>query len=189
LHAGPVAATPRTVTALLVGLKSRAAVFSMQRWVADYRVEPLQAVLPGLALDELWALVGIAERSLLAMGAIVFAVGLAGMVAVILAGLNERRRELAILRAVGAAPRHIMALLSLEAAFVTLGGVLLGVLPTATLSGWAQSRFGISLRLEPLAVRDWTVLATMLTAGVIAGLLPGLRAYHLSLADGLSPRI
>jgi putative ABC transport system permease protein len=183
----------RTVTALLVGLKSRAAVFSVQRWIADYRAEPLQALLPGVALDELWALVGIAERSLLAMGAMVFVVGLAGMVAVILAGLDERRRELAILRAVGAAPRHVMALLALEAAIITAGGVLLGVIATyaatAALSGWAQSRFGIALRLEPPAAGEWTVVAAMLAAGLLAGLLPGLRAYRLSLADGLSPRI
>jgi putative ABC transport system permease protein len=182
-----------SITALLVGLKSRAAVFSVQRWVADYRAEPLQALLPGVALDELWALVGIAERSLLAMGAMVFVVGLAGMVAVILAGLDERRRELAILRAVGAAPRHIMALLSLEAALITLGGVLAGVFATyaatAALSGWAQSRFGIALRLEPPGAGEWTVVAAMIAAGLLAGLLPGLRAYRLSLADGLSPRI
>jgi putative ABC transport system permease protein len=191
--AAPVAAKERTVTALLVGLKSRAAVFSLQRWVADYRAEPLQALLPGVALDELWALVGIAEKSLIAMGAIVFVVGLAGMVAVILAGLDERRRELAILRAVGAAPRHVMALLAMEAALITFGGVVLGVIATygATflLAGWAQSQFGVGLRLEPPGAGEWTVVAAMLGAGLIAGLLPGLRAYRLSLADGLSPRI
>jgi putative ABC transport system permease protein len=189
LHEG----MPRTLTAVLVGLKSRPAVFSVQRWVADYRGEPLQALLPGVALDELWTLVGIAERSLVAMGALVFAVGLAGMVAVILAGLDERRRELAILRAVGAAPRHIMALLALEAALITLGGVIAGILATyaatAMLSGWAQSRYGIALRLEPPAAGEWTIVAAMLAAGLLAGLLPGLRAYRLSLADGLSPRI
>jgi putative ABC transport system permease protein len=189
LHAG----MPRSLTAVLVGLKNRAAVFSVQRWVADYRAEPLQALLPGVALDELWSLVGIAEKSLVAMGALVFVVGLAGMVAVILAGLDERRRELAILRAVGAAPRHIMALLAMEAALITLGGVLAGILATyiltAALSGWAQSQFGIALRLEAPAAGEWTIVAAMLAAGLIAGLLPGLRAYRLSLADGLSPRI
>jgi putative ABC transport system permease protein len=188
-----VRGSTRTITALLVGLKSRAAVFSLQRWVADFRAEPLQAVLPGVALDELWTLVGIAEKSLLAMGAMVFVVGLAGMVAVILAGLDERRRELAILRAVGAAPRHVMALLALEAALITFGGVVLGVIATygatVLLAGWAQSQFGVALRLEPPAAGEWTVVAAMLAAGLVAGLLPGLRAYRLSLADGLSPRI
>jgi putative ABC transport system permease protein len=86
-----------------------------------------------------------------------------------------------------------MALLSLEAALITLGGVLLGVAATygvtAAAAGWAQSRFGIALRLEAPAAGEWTVVGAMLVAGLLAGLLPGLRAYRLSLADGLSPRI
>ena len=93
----------------------------------------------------------------------------------------------------GAAPRHVLALLSLEAALITLGGVILGIIATygvtALASDWAQSRFGIALRLEPPAAGEWTVVAAMLVAGLAAGLLPGLRAYRLSLADGLSPRI
>lgn len=183
----------RSVTAVLLGLKSRAAVFSVQRAVAEYRGEPLLAVLPGVALDELWEVVGIVERALLGVAALVGAVGLAGMVAVILAGLNERRRELAILRAVGAAPRHVLALLALEGALVTAAGVALGALAatlaTALLSGWAQSRFGIALRLAPPQAGEWLIIGALLATGWLAALLPGLRAYRLSLADGLSPRI
>lgn len=186
-------ASARTVTAALVGLKSRAAVFSVQRAVADHRAEPLQALLPGIALDELWQIVGVAERALLAVAALVSAVGLAGMVAVILAGLNERRRELAILRAVGAGPRHVMTLLALESALITFAGVILGILAsvaaTALLSGWMQARYGIPLRLAAPGAEEWTIAGVMLAAGLLAGLLPGLRAYRLSLADGLSPRI
>ena len=186
-------ATPRSVTAALVGLKNRSAVFAVQRWVADYRAEPLQALLPGVALDELWSIVDIAEAGLLAMGALVSVVGIAGMVAVILAGLNERRRELAILRAVGAGPRHVLALLALEGAMVTACGVVLGaaayIAATALLSGWFQSRFGIRLRVEAPSTEEWIVIAALLGAGWIASLLPAIRAYRLSLADGLSPRI
>jgi hypothetical protein len=90
------------VTAALVGLKSRAAVFVVQRWVAEYEGEPLLAVLPGVALDELWEVVGVGEQALQAMSGLVAVVSLASLVAVVLAGLNERRRELAVLRAVGA---------------------------------------------------------------------------------------
>jgi putative ABC transport system permease protein len=185
--------TPRSVTAVLVGLKNRAAVFAVQRWIAEYREEPLQALLPGIALEELWEIVGNAERALLAMGLLVSVVGIAGMVAVILAGLNERRRELAILRAVGAAPRHIVLLLALEAALITLSGVVLGALAalagTAMLGGWFQSRYGIALRPALPASEEWLVIGAMLAVGLLAGLLPGYRAYRLSLADGLSPRI
>ncbi|MBI3368234.1 MAG: ABC transporter permease, partial [Burkholderiales bacterium] len=132
------ALTPRNVTALLVGLKTRAAVFSVQREVATFRDEPLLAILPGVALDELWQVVGLGERGLQLMSALIAIVSLAGLMAVILAGLNERRRELAILRAVGAGPRQMLALLALEGALVTACGVLLGALALGVLVPWLR---------------------------------------------------
>ena len=185
--------TPRTITAALVGLKNRAAVFSVQRDVAALRDEPLLAILPGVALDELWEVIGAGERGLLAMSALVSVVSLAGLVAVILAGLNERRRELAILRAVGAGPREVLALLALEGALVTAGGVLLGLaigaIALAAGGDWVQARFGVSLGLAPPTAAEWRWIAAVLAGGWLASLVPGWRAYRLSLADGLSPRI
>jgi putative ABC transport system permease protein len=183
---------PKQVTAALIGLKNRAAVFSVQREVADFEAEPLMAVLPGVALDELWDVVGVGERALLAMSAMVGVVSLAGLVAVVLAGLNERRRELAVLRAVGAAPRHVLLMLAAEGAMVTLAGATLGVAAVAaavvTLAPWLQSAYGITLRLSAPTSVQWGLLAAVLAAGLLASLVPGWRAYRLSLADGLSPR-
>ncbi|MEJ8854096.1 FtsX-like permease family protein [Variovorax robiniae] len=185
--------TPKTVTAVLVGLKNRAAVFAVQRWVSGYPDEPLMAILPGVALDELWRVVGVGENALMLMSALVALVSLGGLVSVVLAGLNERRRELAVLRAVGAGLRHVLALLALEGGIVTLLGVLLGVLMTALgialLSPWLQSQFGLALHLSEPTLNEWWLLGGLLLAGWLAGLLPGIRAYRLSLADGLSPRI
>ena len=184
---------PKAVTAVLVGLKNRAAVFAVQRWVSTYGGEPLMAILPGVALDELWRVVGVGENALLLMSALVALVSLAGLVSVVMAGLNERRRELAVLRAVGASLRHVLALLALEGALVTLLGVLLGVVATvlgvACLSPWLQSHFGLALRLTEPTANEWLLLASVLAAGWLASLLPGIRAYRLSLADGLSPSI
>jgi putative ABC transport system permease protein len=183
---------PKQVTAALIGLKSRAAVFAVQRAVAGYGGEPLMAVLPGVALDELWDVVGVGERALLAMSAMVAAVSLAGLVAVVLAGLSERRRELAVLRAVGAAPRHVMFMLAMEGAAVTLLGAAIGVVvvvSTVLAAGpFIQARWGISLSLGPPTTAQWALLAGVVTAGFLASLVPGWRAYRLSLADGLSPR-
>ncbi|MDP1901389.1 MAG: ABC transporter permease [Rubrivivax sp.] len=183
---------PRQVTAALVGLKSRAAVFNVQRFVADYEGEPLMAVLPGVALDELWAAVGLGERALLAISGLVALVSLASLVAVVLAGLNERRRELAVLRAVGAGPRHVLVLLAAEGALVTLAGALLGALAAgAAVLGagpWVQQRFGITLQAGAPTAEQWALFAAVLAAGMLASLVPGWRAYRLSLADGLSPR-
>jgi len=185
--------TPRSITAALIGLKSRSAVFSVQREVAAFRAEPLLAILPGVALDELWDVVGLGERGLQAMSALVAVVSLAALVAVILAGLNERRRELAILRAVGAGPRQMLALLAAEGFLVTACGVLLGAMAcwgaVALLGPWVQAQFGIGLRLLPPGVAEWQLMAAVLAGGLLASLVPGWRAYRLSLADGLTPRI
>ncbi len=184
--------TPKQITAALVGLKNRTAVFTVQRAIADYEGEPLMAVLPGVALDELWDVVGVGERALLAMSALVAIVSLAGLVAVVLAGLNERRRELAVLRAVGAAPQHVLFMLAAEGGFVTLLGAALGIVMTAlaiTAAGpWTQARFGIGLTLSPPSADQWMLLFAVVLAGFLASLVPGWRAYRLSLADGLSPR-
>jgi putative ABC transport system permease protein len=127
------------------------------------------------------------------MSALVALVSLAGLVSVVMAGLNERRRELAVLRAVGASLRHVLALLALEGALVTALGVVIGVifavLGIALLSPWLQSQFGLALALSAPTGNEWLLLASLLVAGFAASLLPGLRAYRLSLADGLSPRI
>ncbi|HEY1396615.1 ABC transporter permease [Roseateles sp.] len=185
--------TPHQVTAALVGLKRRTAVFSTQRRINDFAGEPLMAILPGVALDELWDVVALGERSLTLMSALVAAVSLCGLVAVILAGLNERRRELAILRAVGANPARIFSLLAVEGMLVTVCGVVLGaascLLLIAGLGPWVQLHFGIGLSAGPPTLAEWQLLGVITALGWAASLLPGLRAYALSLSDGLSPKV
>lgn len=184
---------PKQVTAALIGLKGRAAVFNVQRYVAEYAGEPLMAVLPGVALDELWDVVGVGEKALLGMSAMVGVVSLAGLVAVVMAGLNERRRELAVLRAVGAGPRHVLLLLAGEGLLVTLAGALLGALCTglfiALAAPWVQTHYGVNLKLSMPSAAQWMLFAGVVLAGGVASLIPAWRAYRLSLADGLSPRV
>jgi len=185
--------TPKTVTAVLVGLHNRAAVFGLQRDIADDTSEPLMAVLPGVALDELWQVVGIGENALLVVSGMVVIVGLAGLVSAILASLGERRRELAVLRSVGARPFDIFLLLALEGLAVMLAGVLLGVilltLALCALAPMLSAQFGVTLHPSFPAVGELQLLLWTIIAGFVASLLPGLRAYRLSLADGLTPRL
>lgn len=183
---------PKTITAFLVGLHQRATVFRVQRDINAFRGEPLQAVLPGVALDQLWQTVGVVERALQAVSWLVLAVGLAGLVAVMLAGLNERRREMAILRSVGAGPRHILFLLALESFAVSLLGAVLGLALVTLLAAGAADRlapFGLAaLPLAP-SVAEMQLLGAVLVCGLLVSLLPAWRAYRLSLADGLIPRL
>jgi putative ABC transport system permease protein len=184
--------TPKQVSAVLVGLKQRAAVFNLQRRINSHPDEPLLAVLPGVALGELWQLVGAGQRAVQAISALVAVVSLMGMLAVILAGLNERRRELAVLRSVGARPRDVFALLAIEGAGVALAGALLGWLlvnlAIALLGPWAQAHYGLALRWAAPTPAELQQLAGLVFAGTVISPLPGWRAYRLSLADGLSPR-
>jgi putative ABC transport system permease protein len=184
--------TPSTVSAALVGLKVRGAVFAVQRRVNAYEGEPLMAVLPGVALDELWGTVAQAEKALTLMSVLVGAVSLAGLMAVVMTALEQRRRELAVLRSVGAGPRRVFTLLLLEGLFISALGVAAGAVAWWTLlwtSGpWVQSEYGIILSVGAPSPTEAALAAAVLAAGVLASLWPGWRAYRLSLADGLTPR-
>lgn len=183
---------PREITAAMIGLKQRSDVFRMQRFINEFRGEPLLAVMPGVALDELWQTLGMVEKSLLAISTLVVTIGLAGLIAVMLASLNERRRELAILRALGAGPRDMFLMLTAEGLLVTIVGALIGVLllavATPILAPLAQSQFGIILKTRLLSATELDLLGAVVLAGFFASLVPGWRAWRLSLADGLTPR-
>jgi putative ABC transport system permease protein len=183
---------PRAITAFLVGLKSRTAAFSVQRTINEYRVEPLLAILPGVALQELWSLMGTAEAALSIVSIFVVVIGLLGMLTMLLASLNERRREMAILRAVGARPIHIFSLFVAEAAILTGVGAFLGLAIVYLLLAAAQpiveSRFGLFIAIGWPGSRDMAILGLVIVAGFIAGSVPAYRACRQSLADGMIVR-
>lgn len=183
---------PKAITAALVGLKSKLATFKLQRMINEYRAEPLSAIIPGAALQELWGLVGTAETALAVVSAMVVATALLGMVTMILTTLNERRREMAILRSVGARPTTILGLLATEAGLLTLAGVVLGAVllyaALAIMQPYVDRAYGLQLAIDPPTQREWLTLGAIIVAGFLAGLLPALRAYRLSLADGMTVR-
>jgi putative ABC transport system permease protein len=185
--------TPDSITAFLVGMNSRVMTFTMQRAINDYRQEPLLAIIPGVALTQLWELVGIADRALMIIAAFVVLAGLLGMLTAILTSLNERRREMAILRSVGARPRHVFALLILEAGVLALLGVLTGVALTYGLLAGArpllERRFGIFINVSGLSASDLAILGSIVLAALLMGVVPAWRAYRNALSDGLTLRV
>ena len=184
---------PTAVTALLVGLKSRGTVFREQRAINTYRAEPLMAILPGVALQELWSLVSVAEMALMIVSVIVVIAGLVNLMSVLLAGLNERRREMAVLRSVGARPAHVFLLLCIESTLLTLGGIIAGLALHYALvaagSIYLQQKFGLSVPLSLPQSTDLKILLSIAAAGLVVGALPALQAYRKSLADGLSQKL
>ncbi len=183
---------PRAITAFLVGLKSRGAALSAQRAVNEYAGEPLTAVLPGVALQEVWEITGAVEKSLFAVSALVVVVGLSGMLVSLLTSLGERRREMAVLRSLGARPVQIFSLILGEAASLTAMGIMLGAIAlyAGLLAGrsWLESRLGLYVAVSWPSAAEWELVALVAAAGLLIGLIPAWRSYRYSLADGMIVR-
>jgi len=183
---------PESITAFLVGLDSKIASFKMQRYINEYKSEPLLAIFPGIALHELWNLMSVAEKALLIISMFVVLAALTGMLAVSLAGLNERRREVAILRSVGASHWHIMGLLITETVLLTIAGILLGLALLYSGTWLAQpiieKNYGLFIPITAPNIRELSMVCVLLAASFIVGLVPAYRAYKNSLADGMSIR-
>jgi len=185
--------TPQAITSFLVGMKSRLKAFSFQRHVNEYRAEPLMAVIPGAALQELWQLIAIAENALIAVSIMVIVTGLTGMLTVIISSLNERRREIAIFRALGAKRNTLLGLLMVESGFYGLFGIVVGytlhLIVLWFANGYVQTRYGIELTLGWPNQTMMYILSGFLVVAICMGLLPGYRAYRQSLSDGLSANL
>ena len=184
---------PQAITAALVGVKSRLKVFGLQRSINEYTQEPLLAILPGVALQELWQIVGIAETALIGVSIMVVVTALIGMMATIFSSLNERRREMAIFRAMGARPRVVLGLLVLEAVLMAALGAILGLallyLGLFVGQPLIDSAFGLWLPIEAPTLRELWAMFGVVVSGAIVSMVPALRAYRMSLADGMMVRI
>ncbi|MES2523709.1 MAG: ABC transporter permease [Gemmatimonadota bacterium] len=185
-------ATEEQITSFFVGTKNRFEALMLQREMNTDLREPLTAVIPGVALGELWNNIGNAEVGLRLVAAFAVAIGLTGMLVSLYSSLDARRREMAILRSIGAGPRTIVSLLVLESGVLALLGCIIGVglvyLGLALAQGPIESRFGLHLAMRALGAREWTYVAVVTVAGVLIGFVPAWKAYRTSLADGLSPR-
>lgn len=182
--------TPKAITAFLVGLDNKVLAFQLQRAINGYRGEPLSAILPGTALHELWSMMSMAEKAIAFIALFVVVAGLLGMLTTLLAGLSARRRELAILRSLGAGPRHLFALLALEAAILTGLGMLLGLgllyLGLSLAAPLVQAQYGLLLYPGLPTTAEWRLLGLIWLAGLVIGLLPAAQAYRYSVNDGMS---
>ena len=180
---------PKAATALYVGLKSRMQTFSLQRWINTYPEEAITGVLPGVAFGQLWALIGNVETALLIISSMVVFVAILGMLISIMASLNERRREMAILRAIGASPIEIFTLLAFEALTLSILGIILGFVSVfgamLLLQPFLENLTGLFIEIATPSWREIVILGIILMASIVAGIIPAIRAYLTSLSDGL----
>lgn len=185
--------TPTSITAFMIGLESRAQTFTVQREINEYQAEPLSAILPGSTLSEFWRTISPIEQVLFVISGFVLLAGLLGMLTTILSTLNERRREIAVLRAIGARGRHVVMLIVLETLLVVTAGCALGVAMLYGLMAIARPtvarRFGVDLAMTWLDSTQLSILAGVIGAAVLVALIPGFIAYRRSIQDGLSLKV
>lgn len=183
----------QSISAALLGLKAKPLALRLQRQINTYKPEPLTALLPGMTLQELWKTLRIFEQALTVISSMVVLIGLLGMLTIMLASLRERRREMAVLRAVGAGPGTVFGLLLSEALLLTIVGAVSGLSLLYFLewafAGVIQSQTGIMLSFSWPTVAEWWRLGLVVTAGFVLSLIPAWRAYRQSLADGLTVKV
>ena len=189
---GPNEPGPNALSAFFVGTRSRMGTLQLQREINTSREEPLTAAIPGYTLAELWRTIGVAEGGLRVIAAFVVLVSLLGMLVSLYSSLSARRREMAILRAVGAGPRTIVALLVLESGLLSAIGSALGLALVYGLlfaaRGPIEARFGLFIPITPPGAVEYGYIAVVVVAGLLIGLVPAVKAYRTSLTDGLSVR-
>ena len=181
------------ITAFFLRTKARVQTLGLQRQINTFPEEPLMAVIPGVALSELWNGISYGEQVLKVVALFVVIVGLVGMLMALYTSLNERRREIAILRAVGVGPLKVMFLLVLESGLLALAGSLLGIALVyglvVVLQPLVEGQFGLHLPVKPLTATEHLYVIGVVLAGLVVGLIPAWKAYRNALSDGLSVRI
>lgn len=182
--------TPKTVTAFMLGLKKRTQTFVVQREINEYEQEPLLAIIPGSTLTDLWRTLGQFEKILLGVSLLVLLSGLLSMLIMLLSTLNERRREMAILRAVGAHAYQVVVLFMVETFLILVAGtiVALGLLYSLLfiLKPVLLDQYGFSINIGWLDAEQISMILLIFVVGLLFSLIPGIIAYKNSLQDGLT---
>ncbi|MBL3555722.1 MULTISPECIES: ABC transporter permease [Marinobacter] len=181
--------TPDSITAALVGIERKVLTFQVQREINEFRDEPLSAVLPGVALSELWRIMGQFENALLGITGFVVVTSLIGLIAVLLTLQVQRRQEVAILRATGASPMLIATLHVIECVVLAVSACVIAVFAGAAcisgLSPWLLETWGVQIGLRPLNGMEWLMIASVPFAAFVVGLIPALQAWRGSRKQGL----
>lgn len=184
---------PARISAILIGLRSRSAALALQRTFNEHKQEPITAIMPGVELLQVWQILGAVEKFLTIISALVVVISLFSMFIILVTSMNERRREMAILRSVGARPIHVFALIMGEAVIVTLVGISLGIFMVYSmlyvLHPWLESALGMYIAIGMPSIEEIILVLVVAVCGMLVGLIPSVQIYRYSLADGLMVKI
>ena len=181
---------PKTISAIFISLKNRTQIFQFQRDVLNYKKEAISSVMPGVTLTRLWMLTGNVDKAFKFITFLIIIIALLGMIAMTIAGLNSRRREMAILRSVGASPNNIVSLLLVESIIISLISCIVGYIIMIIIftlgKDYLQNNYGIFIDGFSIKSYDLQIIIAIVCAALIATIVPSIQVYRNTLRDGLS---
>ena len=189
----PEMVKPKTITSFFLRTKNRIETLRLQRTINEYPEEPLLAAIPGVVLSELWQTLSAVEQILKGISFLVMAIGLISMLIALMTSLNERRREMSILRALGASLKHVVGLIMLETFILSLlaiaGAVILKLLLEFAFGPWIQSNYGLYLQDPRFSLTEIIYMLIMIFSALLISFIPAFSAMKSALKDGLSPKV
>jgi putative ABC transport system permease protein len=145
----------------------------------------------GRVMAQLFDKVGWFDQILSLVAALVAVVAAASIMASIYNSMNERRREIAILRALGAGRRIISTTIILEAATIAAVGMLIGFLfyfaILAVSAAILRAQVGVVINVWAFHPILLFAPFAMVALGALAGVVPAIKAYRTDVAENLVP--
>ncbi|WP_334019702.1 ABC transporter permease [Alteromonas sp. S015] len=182
--------TPESVSVVMLGLKHRVTALQLQYQINQSKKEPLMAILPGMALAELWQIMGNVESLLLGLSGLIVICALIGLATMLLATMRERYQEIAVLRTIGAGPFTLLLLIQIEAMLLTIVsaalslGLVAGLM--SALKPWLSSTYGLFLSSPLFGQSSVTIILLILGCTYLVSLFPAVAAYKRGLHAGLN---
>lgn len=139
--------SPSQISAFMLKAESPFAILTLQRDINQFKGQAISAIMPQVALGELWQTIGVVESITQLVAFLVLCASLIGLVTMLLASMHERRHEISVLRAIGASPWFIASLIQAEAIVISvialIGGYVLVTLCIYFFGGWLLREFGV----------------------------------------------
>jgi putative ABC transport system permease protein len=178
----------QSITAVLLGLKSKFMIFSLQRQLNTNRNEPLLAIIPGVVLSELWQTLAAVEKAMRLIIALVFLSTTLGLSAMLIASIKERYHEMQLLRIIGASPLFIFAIIKIEAILISISSIGLAILLLyigfIPAQRYFLNKYGIYTQTNIMSLIDVYWLGLIFACTLIAAIPAAWVAVKRSLLSG-----
>jgi putative ABC transport system permease protein len=168
----------------MLGLSSKVTTFQVQRNINRYAQEPLMAILPGVAVSELWQMMSWIENTLLLVSVLVFIAGCLGVSAMLLSSIRERGKEIQLLRVIGASPSFLFLLIQLEAFFMTLFSLItasaLLLVSLLLAKDYLVTHFGLHISVNIFSISSVYLMAGIVITSIVVAMIPSFIGYKQS---------